>query len=118
MAQRRKMQLGDWYHAVPKFVIGVLIGEVIDGFARLFVLGAWGEIWILAGFVAALALVWIFYELLEKLVDRFIIGVKYAGRREPLGRRPLARLVSLPVGLGFGMILAQLGLGVAGLLSF
>lgn len=105
--ERRRMRIGDWFHAAINLIIGILLGSVVDGLAQLVTTGLW---------LPALAIVligagfFIFILVFDKLSDRlFSIGVRPATKPQAKGRTPLPRLISLPVGVVLGVVLARLG---------
>ena len=114
---RRSMQVGDWANAAVNIVLGVFLGVVIDGLLQLATTAFWP--------VAVIApLLFAGVILLERVTDKLIdpifpSGVRPARKPRAKGRKPLLRLLSLPVGLIVGMALARLGLGdaILGMLS-
>jgi hypothetical protein len=106
---RRSMEIGDWGNAAFNIVFGVLLGVLAHSLAELFT----ATLWPLAIVIPIFFAVVFFIEWLsDKLFDRiFPSGIRAARHSKPEGRKPLMRLLSLPVGVGIGIALAQLGFG-------
>jgi hypothetical protein len=103
------MEPGDWGNSAFNVFFGGLIGILINSLAELIAAG----FWLMAIAIPLLFAVVFFIEwIADKLVDRiFPSGIRPAGHTKPKGRKPLARLLSLPVGIGIGIALGQLGFG-------
>ena len=105
--ERRRMQTGDWFNAAISLIIGMLLGSVVDGLAQLVTSGLWlpavAIVLLGAGF-------FLFMLVFDKVSDRlFSIGMRPAPKRQAKGPTPLPRLISLPVGIVLGVVLARLG---------
>ena len=109
MTQRRDMQPGDWFNAVAFLVVGIFLGIAVEGLLRLVHSGAWLlAVAVVLPFVGLL----LFENLLNKLFEKiFPTGIRPARNPKPKTRGPLIRLLSFPVGLLAGALLARLGLG-------
>jgi hypothetical protein len=117
MSERRKMVVGDWMNAAINVVIGVLLGSVIYGLVQLVASGSWLMAMILVLLGVGLFL---FMVLNDKLFDRlFPIGIRPAKNPQPQSPKPLLRVLSLPLGFMFGVVLAVLDLDgtILGLLT-
>ena len=108
MSERRKMKLGDWFNTAINVLIGLLLGSVGYGLAQLVADGAW---------LAALIIVILgaglfgFMLLSDKLFDLFLpSAIRPAKNPEPQPPKPLLRVLSLPIGFVFGVVLAILDL--------
>jgi hypothetical protein len=102
----------DWMSAAFNVGIGLFLGLALNGLLGLVADGFWVVALAMAviGGGAALAVL-AFDQLLTRATDRiFPGGIQPAANPKPRGRRPMARLMSLPAGLVLGMGLAQLGL--------
>lgn len=107
MSERRKMGVGDWFNAAINVLIGVLLGSVVYGLVQLVAGGSWMMAVILVLFGGGLFL---FMVLSDKLFDRlFPIGIRPAKNPQPQPPKPLLRVLSLPLGLILGVVLALLG---------
>ena len=107
MSERRSMQLGDWLNAAVSVVIGALLGSAAYGLAQLVASGAWlmAAIIVLLGITLFLIMV-----IMDKISDRlFPSWIGTVGKRQKQLLKPLARVLSLPVGFLIGMVLAVLG---------
>jgi hypothetical protein len=102
------MQLGDWINAAISLVIGVLLGSAADGLVQTATTAFWPVAVITPLlFAGAFLVMWVSDKLLDRL---FPIGVRPATKPQTSGRAPLPRLLSLPVGVVLGLVLARLGL--------
>jgi hypothetical protein len=102
----------DWMSAAFNVAIGLFLGLALSGLLALVADGFWVVALAMAviGAGAALAVL-AFDHLLTRATDRFFpSGIQPAANPKPRGRKPMARLLSLPAGLVLGMGLAQLGL--------
>jgi len=108
MSERSKMGLGDWINAAINVVIGVLLGSVMHGLVQLVASGSW----LMAMIVLFLAVgLFLLVVLSDKLFDcLFPIGIRPARTPQTQRPKPLLRVLSLPSGLIFGVVLAVLGL--------
>lgn len=100
------MQATDWINAVINVVIGGLLGVAVEGLARLITTA----LWTLAVVIPLLAVVLFFcMTLFDTVVDWFFpSGIRPARKPHMSRRLPLARRLSLPVGLVIGVVLAKL----------
>jgi len=106
--ERRRMQAGDWFNAAVNLLIGLLLGSFVDGLVQLVTTGLWLSAVIITLLFGGLFLfMWVFDKVTDPL---FSIGVRPAPKPQVKGRTPLLRLMSLPVGVLLGVVLARLGL--------
>lgn len=112
MSVRRGMEAGDWINASVNVVIGVFLGIAVNGLAQIFMTGFWQlAVFIVIVTGVAVLFLFMFDGLLNRVSEQiFPSGVRPAHRPQPEGRKPIARLLSLPAGMVLGVILAQLGL--------
>ena len=109
MENRRKMVLGDWFNNAALCIVGLYLGLVGHGMSQLvgtvlfwpmlvFILIMWG-------------LMCLFDNAISRVFDWiFPKGVKPATTAPEKERKPLANLLSLPIGIVLGAIFAELGL--------
>ncbi len=107
MRERQKMQTFDWFNWAGLFVIGVLLGLVIDGMVDLASTGSWRSIIVI---IVLFGGWFIFYLLMERVFNLFSIGRWSAPRQLQKPRKPLALHFALPIGIAIGVIGAQFGL--------
>jgi hypothetical protein len=108
MKESRRMQASDWFNAVINLIIGLLLGSFVDGLVQLVATGLWLSAGIITLLFGGLFLAMLVFD---KVTDRlFSIGIRPAPRQQVKGRTPLLRLVSLPMGVLLGVLLARLGL--------
>ncbi|MEH6557060.1 MAG: hypothetical protein V7708_04635 [Oceanicoccus sp.] len=102
------MQSGDWANAAVNVVIGVFLGIAINGLVQLISTG----LWYVAVLIVVIAAVLFFFESrLDGLFEKvFPSGIRAARKSKKVRKAPLARRLSLPAGLVFGIVLAGLGL--------
>jgi hypothetical protein len=102
------MQAGDWINAVVNLLIGLLLGSFVDGLIQLVATGLWLSALIITLLFGGLFL---FIVISDKVTDNlFPTGVRPALKTQGKVRKPLLRLISLPLGALFGAALARLGL--------
>jgi hypothetical protein len=107
--ERRSMELGDWGSAAFNVVLGVVLGVLINNLAKLLTTTLWPLAAAIPIFFAGVFFIeWVSDRLLDRL---FPSGIRPASPPRPKRRKPLPRLLSLPVGVGIGIALAQLGFG-------
>ena len=111
MKQRRKMEISDWLNALALMVAGIFFGIAADAVVRLITSAGWLlAVIILLPFIALL----LFEDILNKAMDRFFpSGIGPAHNLTPKGKSPWPRLLSLPVGVLIGAVLARSGLASA-----
>jgi len=98
----------DWINAAFNVLIGVLLGFVIHGLVQLVASGFWLMALILLLLGGGLFL---FMVLFDKLFDRlFTIWIRPASSPQQQRTKPLLRVLSLPLGFVFGVVLAVLDL--------
>jgi len=106
--ERRRMQAGDWFNAAINLLVGLLLGSFVDGLVQLVATGLWLSAVIISLLSGGLFL---FMLVFDKVTDPlFPIGIRPAPTPQVKGRTPLLRLMSLPVGVLLGVLLARLGL--------
>jgi CBS domain containing-hemolysin-like protein len=107
-SDRREMQLGDWINVVVNLLIGLLLGSAVHGLVEMVVDG----FWLMAVVTVVLfTVVFLFVFVFDKIFDLiFPIGIRAANAPENRGRKPLARVLSLPLGFVLGVLLAMAGL--------
>jgi hypothetical protein len=108
MANRRRMQTGDWLDAVSFLAVGFCFGLALDSLLQLEGAAFWG---------AALGIPIMFWGLIavagfiDRLLERiFPLGIKPARTPQPKERKPLAVLFSFPAGVVAGLAAARFGL--------
>lgn len=111
MRSRRSMRVGDWFNGLAILGVGVLIGVIID---MLFQLSG-AAFWISAiGAPLIFGGVLFLGTIIDKLIDKlFPSGFNKPRTSKAKERKPLAIILSLPVGIVIGIIGAQFGLGDA-----
>lgn len=112
MSERRNMEPGDWLNAAVNVLIGLFLGVALNGLLQLFADGAWAVALVIAVMAFGAAVFLIFFDgLVGKLFERvFPSGVRPSHSPKAEDRKPIARLLSLPLGIFLGAILAGLGL--------
>ena len=105
------MDVVDWLVALALLVAGIFLGIGTYAVVRLFTsAGLLLGIIILLPFIALL----LFEDFLNKAMDRFFpSGIGPAHNLTPKGKSPWPRLLSLPVGVLIGAVLARSGLASA-----
>lgn len=108
MANRRKMQAGDWFNGTALLAVGVFLGLALDGMSDLVGTAFWPLIIIIPVLFGA---VFVFAQVFEGMIARiFPSGIKPAAGHQKNEQRPLALVLSLPCGLVLGVIGGQMGL--------
>ncbi len=109
MSDRRAMTLTDWLSAGALAAVGLFLGIAVQFMTQLSAAAFWPVVIIGAlGFFGILA----FDHVLDRVSERIFSGKIRAGAHtRPKGRRPLALLLALPVGLLAGLVLSWLGYG-------
>ena len=104
-----EMQWGHWLDAAVSIVVGVFLGIAIDGLVLLMTTAFWPLAVIMPLLAAAFFLLdsW-FGRLIDKV---FPNGIRAARKPKKPGRKPLLLVLSLPVGVVLGVVLARLGIG-------
>lgn len=107
MLERRTMEGGDWFSAAVNVLIGAFLGSAAYSLLQLVLSGAW----LMAAVLVVLGVgVFGFVLLLDKLSDLiFPSAIRSYGKNRHLGK-PWALVLSLPLGLGVGVVLGMLGL--------
>lgn len=102
------MSFDDAIYTAANLAIGFFLGLAAYALAGLFLNGAW----LLAVGAIVPWVIWLlFYILLERVWERiFPSGAKHARKVAARRGKPLARKLSLPVGLVLGALAAWLGL--------
>ena len=108
MSERRKMQGIDWVIGASSVAVGLFLGLAVGEWVKMEGIARWLTIiyiFIPFGFV------FLFIFFLDEVTDRvFFTGVKSSAAKREKRRKPLALLLTLPVGLVIGAIGAQFGL--------
>ena len=108
MRERHKMQLFDWVIAAGLLAVGFYLGLAVGALLQLDGFAFWFTIiyvFIPFGFV------FLFIYFMDDLADRIFSGArKPAHLKHTQKRKPLALLLSLPIGLVVGVIGSQVGL--------
>ena len=108
MANRRKMQIGDWFNGAGLLAVGVFLGLAVANMVQLIGTIFWPVIIVIPVLFGGFFLLVL---LLDGLVDRiFGSGIKPAPNSKAKQRRPLTLLFCLPLGVVIGVIGAQFGL--------
>ncbi|EAQ23912.1 hypothetical protein [Roseovarius sp. 217] len=108
MREPRRTQIDDRIKTIINVVIGVLVVLVADGAARLGTTELWPLAVVMPLLVAGLVL---FEKVFNRLIDwEFPSEVQPARKSKAQGFARFARLLSLPVGIAIGLILALFGL--------
>ena len=106
------MSSEDWLTAGFNVAIGLFLGLALNGLWQLVANGSWllAAVALAMGVGAALAL--FLFEGLAARLTRWLFpgGVLPAPPAAGKARRPVLRLVSLPVGILVGVVLARFGL--------
>jgi len=103
------MEAGDWLNAFIYIGIGLFLGIAADGIVQLATTAFWPIAVIL---VLLFTGIFIFELILDKLFDFILpIGIRPPRERKEKGRTPLPLLLSFPVGMAIGIVLARFGLG-------
>jgi len=113
--KRTSMQASDWGNALVNVVVGVFVGIAIDGMVQLLTTGLWPIAILISLLLLGMVLL---SELVDGLVEKiFPSGIRPANKvkiKPKIKRRtPLPRLLSLPLGMVIGVILARLGVSTA-----
>lgn len=106
------MEPADWLNATVNVAIGLFLGLALNGLLQLVADGAWAVAAIIAGLSVGVAVVLIFFDgLIGRVFERvFPSGIRPAHSPGAEAPKPISRLLSLPLGMVLGVILAQLGL--------
>lgn len=108
MANRRKMQLGDWFNGAALLAVGFFLGLALDGMIDLVGTSFWPLIILLPVLFGS---VFVFGQMFDGLIERFFpSGIKPAKGAQRKERMPLALVLSLPGGVVLGVIGGQMGL--------
>lgn len=111
VAVRSIMQFGDWVNTVILVFLGIILGIVIDALMQLLTTALWPVAIIIPLIFAGVLL---FGKLFDEILNRiFPGGIRPARKPQVASRKPLPRLLSLPVGLIIGIIMVRLGYGDA-----
>jgi hypothetical protein len=112
MSERRGMEPEDWLGAGFNVAIGLFLGLALNGLLQLVVDGFWPLALIVAVLSAGAVLVLFAFDgLVGRLIERLLpSGIRPSQSPQKEHRKPMARLMSLPAGILFGVILAQFGL--------
>lgn len=98
------MQFEDWFDTGIKVLIGMFLGFVTDTLAQMATTAFWPV-------AVILAFIFLFELIFDKLTDRlFLSKVRESNHANRRGSKPLLRKMSLPAGVLFGVVLAELRL--------
>jgi hypothetical protein len=111
MTERRAMTWSDWLNAGALAAVGLFLGIAVQLMTQLSAAAFWPVLILsMMGFFGVIA----FDRVLDWVSERIFSGKIRAGKHtRPKGRRPLALLLAVPVGLVAGFALSWLGYGDA-----
>lgn len=102
------MQFDDWFYSGINVLAGMFLGFAVNGLVQLATSAFWPVAVIIAlAFAVIFLLELIFGKLTDGLFLSKITDVRHVNKLE---RKPLLPIMSLPVGILFGVVLARLGL--------
>lgn len=103
------MQMGDWFNGAAILAVGFFLGLAINAIVPLIGTPFWPVALLIPILFGG---IFLFDAVLDGLFARiFLRGVQPARQQQAKERKPLALLLSLPVGILTGVIGAQFGLG-------
>jgi hypothetical protein len=109
MSDRQPMDPFDWLIASLLAAVGLFLGIAVHFMTQLSEAAFWPVA--IISFVLFFGIV-AFHRILLRVAERIFSGKIRAGRHtKPRGKKPLALLLAVPVGLVGGMVVGWLGLG-------
>ena len=107
MQKRRPMYFFDWVEATALLLVGLFLGMAIGLQLQLSAFWFWATTPVLIVLFGGVLLL---DRFLDKISEKiFPTGIRPAKNPKPKGPRPLPKLLSFPVGLSLGLLLAWLG---------